>query len=285
MSSQPQPNPATLTMAALLPASHEFSYPAFRIMHRCAGDHAPENTLAAIKFGYDQFKNRAIEFDVQLSRDNIPMLIHDVELSRTTTGSGIVKNISHRTLSSLDAGSWYHNSFATEKIPLFTEVVEYCKANSIWMNIELKGSDEEMALHDDKRMYHIGETVAALTSALFHEDLMNKNSEGVDFKKVPLFSSFSIAALIAAKTVAPLIPRALLVWRKAEVPNLIEVLRMVDATAVHLCNDDIEEYDIKAIKEAGFKILCYTVNSSERAAVLHAMGIDAVCSDRFEVTL
>lgn len=272
-------------MTALLPLTHEFSYPAFRIMHRCAGEHAPENTLAAIKFGYTKYHNRAIEFDVQLSRDNIPMLIHDVELSRTTTGSGIVKNISHRTLSGLDAGSWFDNSFATERIPLFTEVVEYCKANSIWMNIELKGSDEEMAQHDDKRMYHVGETIASLTATLFEDDLKDDSPEGLDFKKVPLFSSFSIPALIAAKTVAPLIPRALLVWRKAEVPNLIEVLRTIEATAVHLCNEDIEDYDIHAIKEAGFKILCYTVNSSDRAAQLHEMGVDAVCSDRFDVAL
>jgi glycerophosphoryl diester phosphodiesterase len=251
-------------------------------MHRCAGEHAPENTLAAIKFGYTRYKNQAIEFDVQLSRDNVPVLIHDVELGRTTTGSGIVKNISHNTLSGLDAGSWYHESFTTERIPLLTEVVEYCKSNSIWMNIELKGSDEEMALHDDKRMYHIGETVASLTFSLFQEDLQQKD---IDFKKIPLFSSFSVTALLAAKTVAPQIPRALLVWRKVDVPNLIEVLRSIDATAVHLCDDDIEEYDLATLKAAGFKILCYTVNTSERAVELHALGIDAVCSDRFEVTI
>jgi glycerophosphoryl diester phosphodiesterase len=75
------------------------------------------------------------------------------------------------------------------------------------------------------------------------------------------------------------------VWRKAEVSNLIEVLRKIDATAVHLCDDDIEEYDLPLIKAEGFKILCYTVNCSKRAAQLHALGIDAVCSDRFDVAL
>jgi glycerophosphoryl diester phosphodiesterase len=279
---QPLTSTVLSTMTCLLPATHEFRYPAYRIMHRCAGEHAPENTLAAIKFGYNRYKNKAIEFDVQLSRDNVPVLIHDVELSRTTSGSGIVKNISHNTLSGLDAGSWYHESFTTERIPLFTEVVEYCKAKSIWMNIELKGSEEEMAMHDDKRMYHIGETVATLTASLFQEEM---NQEDVDFKKLPLFSSFSIAALIAAKMAAPLIPRALLVWRKADVPNLIEVLRHLDCCAVHLCDVDIEEYDLAAIKEAGLKILVYTVNSSARAVELHALGIDAVCSDRFDVTI
>ena len=72
----------------LPPSPAAFSYPMYRIMHRCAGNNAPENTLAAIKYGYDSYQSKAIEFDVQLSRDNVPVVIHDEELSRTTTGSG-----------------------------------------------------------------------------------------------------------------------------------------------------------------------------------------------------
>ena len=266
----------------VMPPNIEFNYPTSRIMHRCAGKHAPENTLAAIKYGYDRHKCQAIEFDVQLSRDNVPVVIHDDELSRTTTGKGIVKNISMNTLSSLDAGSWYHESFTTERIPLFTDVVEFCKLNSIWMNIELKGSNDEMKSPTDKRMYHIGQTISSLTASLFEEEL---SQDEIDFRKVPLFSSFSIPALAAAKIFAPAIPRALLVASKDEVPNLLEVLATLGCNAVHLNEEGIEEYDLDAIKEAGYKIMCYTVNTSERAAQLRDLGIHAVCSDLFEVTM
>lgn len=270
-------------MTCLLSSKNEFNYPVSKIMHRCAGIHAPENTLAAIKYGYHHHKNQAIEFDVQLTRDNVPVVIHDVELSRTTSGRGIVKNISLSALSSLDAGSWYDKAFYEERIPLFTEVVEYCKSNSIWMNIELKGSDEEMLEHDSEHMFHMGQTVASLANTLFEEHLCEVT---LDFKSIPLFSSFSVAALMAAKEYAPRIPRALLVdinYNKTS--DLIDVLRRIDCTAVHLCEKDIEEHNIKDIKEAGFKILCYTVNCSKRAAHLRDLGIDAVCTDHFHVSM
>lgn len=258
------------------PTPHEFKYPSSRIMHRCAGFHAPENTLAAIKFGFNQHLNRAIEFDVQLSRDGVPIVIHDNDLSRTTSGKGIVKNHSIRSLSALDAGSWYNESFSTEPIPLFTDVVKYCKSNSIWMNIELKGGDDE----DSKWMYHLGATIARLTASFFNDELSRNE---IDYAVIPLFSSFSVDALMAAKDFAPRIPRALLVNRHGDFPDLINTLHSIGATAVHVCHEDINEYDLVGIKNAGFKIMCYTVNSPERAAEIFALGVDAVCSDRFDV--
>ena len=270
-------------LAPITPTNQEFQYPFNKIMHRCAGNDAPENTLAAIKFGLEIHNNRAIEFDVQLSRDGVPILMHDETLSRTTSfgGSDLVKNISHNTLSGLDAGSWFDEiKYRNERIPLFTEVVDYCKTNAVWMNIELKGSDADVR-SDDRRMDLIGRTVASHTSSLFREEL---DKDVLDYTVIPLFSSFSVAALVAAKEVAPTIPRALLVKFKEDVPNLIEVLQTLEANAVHLCDDDILEYDLVSLKSAGFKIMCYTVNTPERVDLLRSLGIDAVCTDNFAVT-
>lgn len=264
----------------VLPPSSEFNYPFYKVMHRCAGHDAPENTLAAIKFGLDRHKNRAIEFDVQLSKDDIPVLFHDEELSRTSSGSGFLRNISMKSLSGLDAGSWYNESFTTECIPQLSEVVAFCKLNSIWMNIELKGNSEEMRCPNNERMYHVGATVAKFIASAFQEEL---SQPVIDYSKLPLFSSFSIAALCAARDFAKEIPRALLVLNDAGIPNIIEVLQSLEATAVHLSDQDIEDYDLAAIKKAGFKVLCYTVNCPERAQHLRELGVDAVCSDRFDV--
>ena len=73
------------------------------IAHRGAKNSATENTLAAI--------NEAatcgagwVELDVQLTKDNVPVLFHDRTLDRTTNGSGEIKRIDSSSLTSLDAG-------------------------------------------------------------------------------------------------------------------------------------------------------------------------------------
>ena len=74
------------------------------IAHRGNRAFAPENTVAAfaeaVALGAD-----AVEFDVQLSRDGVPMVFHDSTLERTTDGHGAVAAHSAAELARLDAGA------------------------------------------------------------------------------------------------------------------------------------------------------------------------------------
>src|SRR6267378_4419963 len=74
--------------------------------HRGAGTLAPENTLAGIRkaaaMGFG-----GVEFDVMLSADKVPLLIHDETLDRTTRGRGSVAATPYARLASLDAGAWF----------------------------------------------------------------------------------------------------------------------------------------------------------------------------------
>jgi glycerophosphoryl diester phosphodiesterase len=74
------------------------------IAHRGASGQLPENTLAAfrraIELGAD-----AIEFDVRLTRDGVPVVIHDPTVDRTTNGSGPVHSFTLAELRQLDAGA------------------------------------------------------------------------------------------------------------------------------------------------------------------------------------
>lgn len=93
------------------------------IGHRGAKGHAPENTLAsfekAIELGVDM-----IELDVYCSSDNIPMVIHDKSIDRTTKGSGLVAE---------------HPAAALQKlgIPTLGEVFDLVKTQCE-INIEIK---------------------------------------------------------------------------------------------------------------------------------------------------
>ncbi|HZG81233.1 MAG TPA: glycerophosphodiester phosphodiesterase family protein, partial [Brevibacillus sp.] len=73
--------------------------------HRGWSGKAPENTMTAIRLALAEPAIRGIEIDVQLSRDGVPVLIHDFTLERTTTGRGLVMDHTLEELRELDAGS------------------------------------------------------------------------------------------------------------------------------------------------------------------------------------
>lgn len=73
------------------------------IGHRGASGLAPENTLPAFMMAVEQGAD-ALEFDVRLSSDGVPMVFHDPVLERTTDGSGPIGHQSAARLVELDAG-------------------------------------------------------------------------------------------------------------------------------------------------------------------------------------
>lgn len=107
------------------------------VAHRGFSGKAPENTLAAIKLAMEQPYVQWIEIDVQLSKDRVPVVIHDYSLERTTNGSGLVKNTMWSELSQLDAGSWFSEKYRGEGIPTLEEVFDLA-GGRMRMNIELK---------------------------------------------------------------------------------------------------------------------------------------------------
>lgn len=80
--------------------SFEFK-PPLRIAHRGASAEAPENTVPAIRLAFEKYKVDMVEFDVRISKDGVPVLIHDETLERTTNGSGRVRDHSLSELKQL----------------------------------------------------------------------------------------------------------------------------------------------------------------------------------------
>ena len=120
-------------------------WPPLNIAHRGASGEAPENTLAAFDLALRQGAS-AIEFDVHLSSDGIPMVIHDPRLNRSTSGSGWVGEHRANALRKLDAGSWFNRRFpekarrayAGARIPLLSEVLAWVRARKALAFIEIK---------------------------------------------------------------------------------------------------------------------------------------------------
>jgi glycerophosphoryl diester phosphodiesterase len=105
--------------------------------HRGASAYAPENTLAALRLAVEQGTTMS-EIDVQLTADGVPVLLHDLNVDRTTSGHGPVSSLSWAQVRRLEAGSWYGPEFAGERVPSLEEVIEEL-GEHLQLNIELKG--------------------------------------------------------------------------------------------------------------------------------------------------
>ena len=231
------------------------------IAHRGGGLLAPENTLAALRharnLGFD-----AVEFDVKLSADDVPVLFHDDTLDRTTDGSGPVADLLFDVITQLDAGSWFGNEFAGEPVPAFAAASALCKEAGLWANIEIKPCPG--------REQVTGRIVARMAKLLWSGAALP-----------PLLSSFSTDALAAALAEAPELPRALLCTDLAE--NWEQSLDRLQCVAMHVAFDRLSKDTVDAIQATRRGVLAYTVNDSLDAVELIEMGVDALVTDQLDV--
>ncbi len=225
--------------------------------HRGGGSLAPENTLAAMKTGHAQ-GYAAVEFDVQLSHDGEPMLLHDDTLERTSNGHGRLADRSYTELSQLDAGSWYGTDFRGEPLPRLQDVAIYLQGAGMLANVEIKppaGMETRCGIEVARACANLWATSAVL----------------------PLMSSFSDESLRQAKNAAPYLPRGFLTDRPER--GHLELLRELEAVSLHCNHKNIDGDLIAWFHQHGYRVLCYTVNDPARAEELFALGVDGLFTD------
>lgn len=232
------------------------------IAHRGGGAMAPENTLAGLRIaaslGY-----RGVEFDVMLSADGTPVLIHDETLERTTDGRGRVADASDAELARLDAGSWHSAQFAGEPLPSFGDAAGLCLALGLWANVEIKPSAGREA--------ETGRKVALEARELWSD------------AAPPLLSSFSLEALAAAREAAPELPRGLLF--EAPPPDWQQAFRRLVCYSLHCSRQCLTPQLLDEAWSAGIPMLVYTVNDPEDAGLLLRQGVAAIFTDRIDLLM
>ena len=112
--------------------------------HRGSSAVAPENTLAAFTRALHDGAD-GIEFDVRLSRDHAPVVIHDATLKRTGMLDHVVGEMTAKELGEVDVGRWFTGrkqtgaqSFAGEKLPMLAQVFELFSTNRGVLYVEMK---------------------------------------------------------------------------------------------------------------------------------------------------
>lgn len=106
--------------------------------HRGASHDAPENTMAAFLLA-EQVGADGLELDVHLSGDDVPVVIHDETLDRTTDAAGPVAAWTWEQLRDVDAGGWFSPRFAGEAVPGLSEVLKVF-GDRLRINIEIKAA-------------------------------------------------------------------------------------------------------------------------------------------------
>ena len=115
------------------------------IGHRGASAVAPENTIAAFAAAIDAGAD-GIEFDVRLSRDGVPVVIHDASVYRTGGVNRRVADMTFNELNQVDVGSWFNRDrFSTQRVPSLAQLLELVHSNKLLLYLEMKGKRRELA--------------------------------------------------------------------------------------------------------------------------------------------
>lgn len=217
--------------------------------HRGASAIAPENTMAAFRAAEAEGAD-GIELDVQMSRDGIPIVIHDDTVDRTTDGRGKVGRMSLRQLRALDAGSWFDSGFAGERLPTVEEVLAWA-GDRLRLNLEIKDAGAGSALLDLLRSFP-------------HSRV--------------LVSSFDHNLLIRLRRADPLLPLAFLIdsrfWHRA-----LKRAALYQAESLNPRQDRLSRTMVAACHRCGLAVYPWTVDDPGRLDSLLRLGADGIFSN------
>jgi len=231
------------------------------IAHRGGGTLAPENTLAGMHKA-KQLGFGGVEFDVMLAADATPILMHDQTLERTTNGSGKVAAAAYCEIERLDAGGWFSREHAGEPVPSFERASRLCIELGLWADIEIKPSTGYEA--------QTGKAAALAARELWR---------GAPLQ--PLLCSFQPASLAAAKEAAPELARGALTKRIP--PEWEQWMQKLGCVSLHCDYRLLLPREARAVRDAGYWLVCWTVNDPEIVRVLFDWGADAIITDRLDL--
>ncbi len=227
----------------------------FVLGHRGASHAAPQNTLAAFRKAADMGAD-GIELDVHLSRDGVPVVIHNDTVDATTDGKGLVREMTLAQLKALDAGARFAAEFTGERIPTLEEVLAEVGARLL-TNIELKA----------------GHT-AALAPAVV--ELIRR----MGMESRVWFSSFKPYALYRVRAIAPDIPCGLLYGPLN--PGTLLLRPFTPHEALHPYKDMLTEGSIRRAHQRGLRVFTWTLDDPVAARRLAAWGIDGIITNEPE---
>jgi glycerophosphoryl diester phosphodiesterase len=226
------------------------------IAHRGASAEAPENTLPAFAAAL-KAKADLVELDYYHSLDNVPVVIHDKTLDRTTDAEIKlgkakleVRKTSHDDLKKLDAGKWFNAKFAGTKIPTLLESLLAIQPTGMTL-IERKEGDAKTLIKMLDEEKFLGDVVVQAFDWDYLADC-HKLAPGL------------VLGALGSKELTPL---------------KIAQMKRAGASVVGWKHEDLTAANVAAVHAAGLRCWAYTVNDTRRGKQLVEMGIDGIITD------
>src|SRR5215213_8632374 len=234
------------------------------IGHRGASAVAPENTMAAFRealaVGAD-----GIEFDVRLTRDGVPIIIHDSTLRRTGGLPHPIAELTWTEISRVDVGSWFAGSFANETVPSLAELFTLFQSNNSTLYLEMKSDSPA----DQRALAH------ACVRAIHKHSLEER----------VIVECFQLPALKILKEIDPEIKTVALFEPTFTNPSVLSDQRIIDqardvgAAALALHHRLARESLVQRAKDAGLHVAVWTVDDPAWIARARAIGVDALITN------
>lgn len=223
------------------------------IAHRGSSFTAPENTVAAAKLAWEQNAD-AVELDIQLSKDNRIVVMHDSNTKRTTGQTYQIQETRSEVLRTLDAGSWKNEQYKGEKIPFLEEMIETVPVNKK-MVIEIKCAIEVLPV------------LQQIVASCGKKDQL-------------VFIAFDWETILATKQLFSSNACYWLSSSAAEVSAKLNEAAQRGLDGINLNNKIINQETVKKAKELGLEVLSWTIDEPEEAKRLIQMGVTGITTNR-----
>lgn len=212
--------------------------------HRGAGGERPENTIAAFRHAAE-IGCDAVELDVHLSADGVPVVVHDATIERADGSRARVEVLSASDLLSIEVGDG-------ERIPTLADVLALLAPTSLDVQVELKG-------------------VGVIESTVEEVRKIGMESRVV-------FTSFHHRRVLEARRLLPEVRAGILL---SSVPvDIVSVARAAKVDNVHLQINRINAEVVEIVQTAGLRLVAWgAISSEEQFDRLFELGVDAIGSD------
>lgn len=236
--------------------------------HRGGAALAPENTLASFRKGLE-FHPDFLEMDIHLTKDGIPVVIHDSRIDRTTDGTGRVADYTLAELQKFNAAAKFAGGpYERQAIPSLAQVLDLAKDTGVRLELEVK------ATADGLRYPAIEQKIV---DALTARDMLHRVR----------IMAFELDTIVRAKKIAPHVQTVALLslaflgtLETYDADKALDYLQVFQPNGIGVWKDLTSQVLVDAAHKRNIMVGVWTVDAEDEMRKFADMGVDSITSNK-----